>query len=229
LNSLSALLAIAVASSGYILATHCFFFKFKVARQSGHRLYLTVLTLGFAALILTKILFVLLSIDNVTALSLSTFVLTFIASLAYNKYYPNSKQRALVMAWQKDDMEQLIAHCALNYKPLMVNLHSRKTYVGIVRHTREPDPESAHISILPILSGYRTEDELHLKLTHRYDKIISFINKAIKGEAFEEEIDPQDFVIVIPTDSINTMHIFNPDLYLEIDGDEDNVLGSAES
>lgn len=57
MNGGFALLAVATAAAGYILASECLKHRYKLSRQSGHRLYLSTLKLGvyalFAALLVT--------------------------------------------------------------------------------------------------------------------------------------------------------------------------------
>ncbi|BBE10983.1 hypothetical protein HH1059_04020 [Halorhodospira halochloris] len=42
---------VAIAASGYVLASKCILNKYRVARQNGHRLYLSSLTYGVYALV----------------------------------------------------------------------------------------------------------------------------------------------------------------------------------
>lgn len=83
-----AILAVAIATAGYILASKCLLNRYRVARQSGHRLYLSSLKYGvyalFPALLITWILSLATSILNTP---ITTAALTILSSIIFTEYY----------------------------------------------------------------------------------------------------------------------------------------------
>ncbi|MDT8310217.1 MAG: hypothetical protein RQ732_02110, partial [Methylophaga sp.] len=77
-----AFLAFAIAASGFIIASQCYKFKFEVARQSGHRLYLTVITYGFLPAIPAAVLLLLFIPAESSAYPLVLALLTLLLSIA---------------------------------------------------------------------------------------------------------------------------------------------------
>lgn len=223
MNASVAVLALAIAASGYVIATRCYLFKYEVARQAGHRLYLTTITLGFLAMLAGKAILYFFTISN-NALAAFIVIISFIGAELYNRKIPFAKQKAMARAWAKDDLEGLVAHCVFNFRPLMLTLDSRKTYVGVVKRTIEPGENGgSHISLFPIYSGFRRESDLHLTLTHRYDAIINFLLDDDKNGSAD------DYSIIIPIKNIQSASVFNEDIYRAIDGDHKDILVTSRS
>ncbi|EXJ12508.1 MULTISPECIES: hypothetical protein [Nitrincola] len=95
MNGSIAILVVATASAGYIISSKCVKYRYKIARQSGHRLYLSSLTLGTYSLffaILTTWLFLPKSYsDNAHFI---TAIVTVFSALTYTELYnrnPNYK------------------------------------------------------------------------------------------------------------------------------------------
>ncbi|MBE02073.1 hypothetical protein [uncultured Marinobacter sp.] len=101
MNGSFALLAVATAAAGYILATECFKFRYKTSRQSGHRLYLSTLTLGIYALF-SALVFTWATIPddppiskNITAAFLTVFFAKIFSELYNRKPRPSQIASAL--------------------------------------------------------------------------------------------------------------------------------------
>lgn len=212
-----AFLALAIASVGYILATRCYLFRYSVSRQSGHKLYLTSITLGFLVMAVAMMVMWLFGADsNLRSypfkLSFITLIIGFGASELYNRKVPDAKEKALIKAWDRDDLEDVIAYSVLNKKPFSVTLETRKVYVGFVARTLEPSDDKSHLSLIPIYSGFRREPDLGLELTHRYDSIIRYLAEK------ESSRNQVEYTIVIPLERIVSANIFNEDLYKDVTG-----------
>lgn len=212
-----AFLAFAIAASGFIIATQCYKFKFEVARQSGHRLYLTVITYGFLPAIPASVLLLFFIPPESSAYPLWLALIILIISIAFtiwhNKHTPDAKQTALLKAWKQDDLESVCSAALLHFRPVAVSLENRKVYIGYVADTLEPSEDASYISIIPIRSGYRDKETMQLRLTHKYDSIITAL--------FEGKTDVDErYLIVIPRNRIMTINIFNDHLYSEISGEQ---------
>lgn len=212
-----AFLAFAIAASGFIIATYCYKFKFEIARQSGHRLYLTVVTYGFLPAIPAAVFLLLFIPAEASAyplvLGLVTIILSIGLTVGYNKKAPDAKQTALLKAWKQDDLESVCSAALLNFRPVAVSLENRKVYIGYVADTLEPSEDASYISIIPIRSGYRDKETMQLKLTHKYQSIINALSKG------DTDMDER-YLIVIPRNRIMTINIFNDHLYQEISGEK---------
>lgn len=222
-----ALLIISILASGYILATFCYFFRYKTARESGHRLYLTSASLGLVATFVVEVIFLFLqtlcsflhhlpwirsevdlfALPHDLVLTVSIPVCSVIYCLAYNSR-TDIKSRNLKRAWGKDDFSALLDYATNTLKPIAVTLESRKVYVGLVAVTNEPDSECSHLTLLPYYSGFRDQESLHLFITNKYNAVFDYFeNDADSGPPIE------DLYVVLPLNKIVSSHIFNADVY----------------
>ncbi|WP_290502881.1 hypothetical protein [Alcanivorax sp.] len=225
-SSSAALLVLSMLVAGYIPATHCYYFKYRTAREAGHRLYLTSASIGFASFLISEIiLFSILRFfsffswlpqlseklteHHIIILIVFSFVLSVLVTWGYNNQ-PDSKNKNMQRVWQKDDFSMLLSHATQQLKPISVTLENRKTYVGYVARTNEPDKETSHITLLPIFSGYRDEETLHLRLTNKYKVVFSHYLSS------DNDTDPEDFYIVIPVNRIISSNIFSEKVYKKI-------------
>lgn len=228
----TAFLLISLLVSGYILATQCYAFKYKTARESGHRLYLTCAALGFLVALSVEILYYsihllsfLLSNLPWTGESLKIYgnnhtltlsILSPIAAFLFTIFYnlpKGRKNKNLKKAWEKDDLSSLIRYATSSPegpKPIAVTLESRKIYIGLVARTNEPDAENAHLTLLPLYSGYREESNLHLHITNIYESVFDYYADN------SSTLNIKDLYIVIPISKMVSAHIFNHEIYDEI-------------
>ncbi|UZD66728.1 hypothetical protein [Marinobacter sp. AN1] len=119
MNGSFAILAVAIATSGYILASKCLLNRYRVARQSGHRLYLSSLKYGiyahFPALFLAWIFSLAIPPLNTP---ITTAILTILSALTFTEVYnrkPSSHQWIQLKSLLGQIREQPLAH---SYKKL---------------------------------------------------------------------------------------------------------------
>ena len=117
-------------------------------------------------------------------------------------------------------------------RPLMLTMDNRKVYVGYVVRTPPLNPHNPHIGLLPILSGYRTEDTLELCITTNYlpayERLGFFesqpaeetaesgpatTNAAGVAESHLPGTDEGDFVITLPLNAIVAGTFFDLAIY----------------
>ena len=226
----AASLIILLVISGYILAVGCYAFRYRTARESGHRLYLTAASLGFASFILSAVIlylihFLCVLLSNLPWVELSTgfltpentmaFIGTFspilsgLIAVLYNRI-PGKKAKHLYQAWEGDDLSALLCYSTREFKPIAVTTISRKIYIGYVARTNEPG-EFSHITLLPLYSGYRDKDTLHLHITTEYTKVFDYYDPEKNNST-----DIEDFMVVIPVSQIVSSHVFSADVYEKV-------------
>ena len=152
MNGSFALLAVCIAAAGFVVSTHALRFRYKVARESGHRLYLTVITLGvvccFAATVLIAIP---MGLVYLLGGSIPGSVFTFLLGFATfcigcggaeydNRRDPSGGLTALWKAWEEDDLELVCATAQSAFKPISVTLDTGKVYVGLTKINLEAMP-----------------------------------------------------------------------------------------
>ncbi|MCW8126263.1 hypothetical protein [Microbulbifer halophilus] len=200
-----------------------------MSRESGHRLYLTSLTVGLlflppAWLILQvsewacSFAFVnnycikISELEYIIILSLWTLVFGYLTAYAYNKFKKHAKAEHIIREWRKNDFDSIYLRAQLDFKPLAISLDTGKVYVGMPVLSREPGSQDSHISILPIYSGYRTDKDLKFVLATRYESVAGLVSR---GAQFSD--DAKDFYMALPRERIVSIHIFNNHLYKQVD------------
>lgn len=221
------LLIIAVLAAGYRFATYCYALKFRVIRESGHRLYLTSLTVGLVFLLPAWLVLEISALpcrdadnhcikvsdfDYMVALSLWTLAFGYLSAYGYNKLKKHAKAENIIREWRKNDFDSVYLRAQLEFKPLAVSLDTGKVYVGMPVLSREPTSENSHISILPIYSGYRKEKNLKFVLATRYDVVAKLVSHGA-----EHSEDAKNFYMAFPRERIVSIHIFNDHLYKQVD------------
>lgn len=132
-----------------------------------------------------------------------------------SRIWEASRHRALEVAVAKvgNPLHALLTNAALtmhreNEDPMSVglSLKSRKLYAGWVIETPSllnPHSEADHVSILPILSGYRDPEDLGVRYTYAYD--------------VDERIDDgRQGSVVIPLDQIESARPLEKEDYQEV-------------
>ena len=91
-----------------------------------------------------------------------------------NKDYSNKNIYQLYLMhkiFKDSPMDNIFFESLIKKKPVLISLKSRKTYVGIVIATGEPNESNGlnqEIVVLPIMSGYRDKDTLSVIFTNDY-------------------------------------------------------------
>ncbi len=118
-----------------------------------------------------------------------------------------------------NSLERLLYRAAVETTLVQVTLKDGKVYVGWVDRL-PPDPASpdAYLQLLPITSGYRDKDTKTITFTTHYDQIYE-----------QEDVEPSDFMKVVPIANIDSAGHFREDVYLhfvkrnEPESDTDDV------
>lgn len=208
---------------GYWLLTHLNYTRYRTFRESGYHL---LFNSAFAGVIL-------FGAAQVTSLFLDhcfpqlgvwwahyfstphsdTAVLSVVSGiavpLAANCLYDSDRAARRAAKENNDFVELLMAESLSRGEFVELSLRSRKSYIGfalesgIKRQQGEPD-----VSLIPVASGYRREDDQELEITTLYAAVIE--------QSLEEEpshISDEDFRVVIPISEIVSARLFFPEAY----------------
>lgn len=223
----SALLIIASASSGYVYSSRCYTFKYRIARQTGYHLYLQCFSVGLIFLLLSwlclhfgywlgdlawmPILIEVKHSEEPLLISIGSVFCALALQTAYNELWPNAQLKNLKYAMSKDDFDSICYRAMEERAQLAISLDSRKIYVGLVVDTLEPGPSNSgnsHLTILPLMSGYREEKTLKFTLSTVYSPIVEELTNDV-----EDISHLAKYFMAFPRSKINSLHIFNPDLH----------------
>lgn len=102
-----------------------------------------------------------------------------------------------------DPFENLIVQATNNVCSVMVTLKSHKVYIGMVTNSGVEHGKLEYISIIPLISGYRTKDDFKLELTVHYSEMYKKVGLG--------RLD--DFKTVLPVSEIESVRLFDYDIY----------------
>ena len=144
--------------------------------------------------------------------SLLFAVLAGMASCFYYRRYDRRWNHIAKIA-QNDHLDAIILESSAAQKPVLVTLDSRKCYVGICfGEAGLEDGGSAHVSILPLLSGYRDKDSLSLTIQINYH--VHYEDRGLySGE--HSTLELKDFRVVIPKAEVSAMSFFDVETFKE--------------
>lgn len=120
-----------------------------------------------------------------------------------------ARQKAYREMAAKDSMENLLIQAIDTEMLIFVTLKSRKVYIGYVAAPRVEFHSSAHLEIIPFISGYRDKDSLRYKEQHRYYDL--YLAKNITFDS--TPLNLQHFRHVIPIDQIEAISLFDENTY----------------
>lgn len=124
-----------------------------------------------------------------------------------------TRQKAYREMASKDSLENLLIQAIDTEMLIFVTLKSRKVYIGYVAAPRVEFHSSAHLEIIPFISGYRDKDTLRYIDQHRY-----FDLYLAKGITFDSKpLNLQHFRHVIPIDQIEAVSLFDENTYGDFD------------
>ena len=136
---------------------------------------------------------------------------------------PVRKTYFLEEALAQNPIEDLLYWSVVDEKPVAITMDNRKVYIGYIVETPDPEKEMKAISILPLASGYRTKESSKLQITTDYESVYrsdagnetadkideSGIEDSKDEDAGEGEIDPNDFVVVLPVNRVHSLNLFD--------------------
>lgn len=216
------------AVGGYWFVTHFNYTQFQAVRESGYHILFRSVLVGilwhwvavFAVWFLdTRDVWIIPTvIEQWATLFPETFAIETVAAIALgvvSPYFLNlfySRQRGYRRAAQitGDHMELLISDALQKQAPIEISLRSRKFYIGFVTGHNATRHSDTAVSMIPVYSGHRTEDKLHLVIDIDYDHTVRrFVDDVVE----REHRNPDDFRVVIPVGEIVSARQFDLDVY----------------
>ncbi|MFS1526382.1 hypothetical protein ACL7TT_20235 [Microbulbifer sp. 2304DJ12-6] len=232
---------VSAAVAGYIFVTTCYKFKYKVARESGYKLYLTSLSYGIVFLGLAwgfsyltywlpvhlgfNPIFTIDDADEVITISILAILISLASSLLHNKLTKFSRIKSLCRVWKRNDFDWLCFRAIGDFKPIAVSHECGKVYVGYVIDTLSPDQENSHLTLLPIFSGYRAPETLQFIIAIQHQEVINLIRTSTNENGNNLE-KLEDHYMAFPRNKINSLHIFNLQIYLSASSQYRNEINN---
>lgn len=208
--------------AGYWFLQNANFTRFNNYRLSGYHLlfrsalagiFLTVAAHTIAVLLnlhapqLRSFLYSYVPLDYVDT-AILTILLAIAAPPVINKIiYSEEKAAKRAAETYGDLIETVIASAFVQRKLLELSLKNRKSYIGVVLHRSITKRGQSDVTLIPMASGYRSEDTLELHITTHY---ASIIDKWME----QGDNDIRDFRVVIPRSEVCSARIFDPEAYL---------------
>lgn len=146
---------------------------------------------------------------KVLAVALITLSITVFFGYLSKIIYSNCiklKTRTVVKLIQNDRLESLLMESSITQSPILLNLKSKKAYVGICLTEPSIDSNNDFIEILPLLSGYREKDTLELKLITNYHS--HYKTEGIFDES-HDYLTLEDFRTIVSKSELDSVSYFN--------------------
>jgi len=138
---------------------------------------------------------------------LGTFILSVVLSVIvaklWNQFLDPRHEREETIREHGDSLSLLMLKAASTQTMIAVTLENRKWYAGYITDSPNLKPSEKYFSLVPILSGYRDKDSLEVKALIDY------------SEKFADGMVPDDFVVILPLQSVRAANAFDPEFYDE--------------
>jgi hypothetical protein len=187
---------------GYLFLRTCHYCRFRSQHIDGYRL-VTVLG-GILPIDALREAWFQFAPVPFAGTAMGAFLLGLMLPPVVNRFVDPLKAKTLAVERSGDEVAMLLHDAMLQERPVAVALSDRKFYVGLVLRSPNLDPREQHTAMLPLASGYRDPETLRFRFTTDYVPAY---------DAQEEPIDPQDFVVVFPLQSISTVRFFDAGIY----------------
>jgi hypothetical protein len=205
---------------GFWFVHFCHYFHFRAQQLEGYRLllYSSFAGVGFfgaARLLIWSLRSVVwlngfrsawseIAPVQFAGTAVTSLFLGMIAPFVWNYFCPRRRAKDSALKRAGDEIAILLDSAAQRHKPVAVTLDTRKFYVGYVLASPNLRPTERSLALLPIASGYRDPITLSFRFTTDYGPALL---------AKPQDLDTNDFKIVIPFDSIKTANLFDFDVY----------------
>ena len=207
---------------GYWLLTHLYYTRYSILRDSGYHVLFKSAIAGCSLIVASRLAIIFLlnpffpsigetwkfhapfAYSGTVALSV---LLGGVLPIVINWFYGKEKAAQRVAVESGDVIEILISESIESEKFVELSLRSGKSYIGLALESGIATHGEPDIALIPIASGYRSEETHKLQITTNH--------AAIFEEFLSESSDMvyEDFRIVIPMSEIVSARIFDPEVY----------------
>ncbi|HEY4437083.1 MAG TPA: hypothetical protein VGN40_13075 [Lelliottia sp.] len=143
--------------------------------------------------------------------SVFTMFLAFTAGKIVKKWYDKDtrKHAALIKAAKGNPIEELMIEASLTAFAVKITMKSRKVYIGWVRKPALEHGKLDYISLIPLLSGARSEDEHRVKFFTNYHN--HYQNSGVYSGT--SRIGMDQYRVVLPVGEIDNASLFDLTTY----------------
>lgn len=123
----------------------------------------------------------------------------------------DQKLKLIAKIARNDHLDTFILEASATQMPILVTLGSRKCYVGICfGEVGLDDGGSDHLSLLPLLSGYRDKDKLSLEIMTNYH--VHYEDNQIYSGA-HSNLTLDHFRVIVPKSEVEVYSFFDVDTF----------------
>ena len=204
---------------GYGFLTFCNYTKYRILRESGYHVLFRSAITGLTFLAVAHVAqeaarhflpgnrtFLLLQnlipIENPVTLAF-TILLAVVSLALFNLKYDKVSAARKVAEQNGDFIELLIDRAITAGQSVELSLRSGKSYIGYALKSRLATLSDIDVELVPIASGYRKSETRELKITTHYSSVML---------EFESK-NYMDFRIVIPMSEIESVRLFDKEVY----------------
>jgi hypothetical protein len=127
------------------------------------------------------------------------------------RIFPSLEERIKLQSVKENDFELLVFKSLKREIPILVTLISGKVYAGWAVKTPNPKAARRHLTVLPLLSGYRSPTQHRVEFTTNYYDILERLRNGPDPDL--NYMYTEDLQVVIPTDQISSAHLFDLTVY----------------
>lgn len=145
------------------------------------------------------------------------------ASLLFNHLFLDQRASVhFVVTAYGGDLARLFLKAGEGVTPVMVTLRNRKVYVGLILETIRLLREDGYVHLLPVLSGYREQDSLRIRMTTPYWRLYADMatvaarrldGRRSIAETPGEIASRSGFGVVVPIDQIDSASLFDQEVF----------------
>lgn len=226
-----------ILASGYLYTYAHLPSRFKLKKSSGQHTYAIIIGRGLVLFLQVLVALCPIAIairflspywgqylhlsNFFLIVSIGTLIFALVCSLRFNKNYKEKGNR--IKAFREIAKEDAIENLCCDVLDrsveegvfLQVTLKSRKTYIGLIHETKIENPDTETLTLIPMLSGYRDDKDLSLKITTNYYKFY---------EKNGLEHISKDFRVLIPLAEVSALSLFILDNYIMFQASGDHTL-----
>ena len=222
------------AVGGYWFVTHFNVTRFQAVRESGYHILFRSVLFGIFWYYVAAVPIWFLdacdlwgfpwAIEWWGSMFPSTFTIETVAAIVLggfspyvlNLFYPEKYYSRKAAIDTSDHMELLISDAVQNQSPVEISLRSRKFYIGFVMGEQGRRQSDLALSVIPVYSGHRKENNLNLVIDIDYGHTLG---RFVLDETLWQNRGPEDFRVVIPVEEVVSARPFDLDVYRAFQAD----------